>query len=52
MSKNKRIQEHFQKKYGDHFSKVNEYFQLKKQEVTLVDLTEILPSDIGLLFNK
>jgi hypothetical protein len=43
MSRNVRLWSTFQMKYGDRFKKVCEYFEYRKSEVQLVDVSEIIP---------
>ncbi len=43
MSRNNKLWTTFQQTYGDRFSRVNEYYEYRKTEVKLVNLSEILP---------
>ncbi len=50
LSKNRHVDEEFHRRFGNKFTRVNEYYQQWKNEVELVDLREILPTEIGKLF--
>ncbi|MCG8554502.1 MAG: hypothetical protein MJD61_04325 [Proteobacteria bacterium] len=48
MSKNNALAQSFQNKYGDRFSVVQEYFEVTKHKVHLVDLIPIVPALAGM----
>jgi hypothetical protein len=51
MSRNKNVDMLFHELYGDRFSRVHEYYQYRQNDVELVDLLEVLPPEIGRLFD-
>jgi len=44
MSRNNRLWQEFQEKFGSRFSRVRDYYQYRKEEVRIKDLTEFMPS--------
>jgi hypothetical protein len=47
MSRNNRLWDGFQTRYGNRFSKVNEYYHYRKSLVNLVDLAQVVPFFAG-----
>jgi hypothetical protein len=49
LSHNNKVWTHFRERYVNRFTKVNEYYEYRKQRVKLVDITKMAPDLEGLL---